>query len=102
MARLQLILLLALVTVTTRAGAADCQGVMAALAAAQRDAQGQMEVIDALESAIGAPSWDPVSDGWMIGAHADAIDDLVGYLNTASLAEEQAHAAHCYLNTGAP
>lgn len=93
----RLVLLFAAIAIATRASAGDeCNGVMAALVAAQRDAQSQMDVVDALESAIGAPTWDPVADGWMVEAHEGAIDDLIGYLNTASIAEEQAHAAHCY------
>lgn len=83
------------------AAADDCNTVMAALASAQREAHDQMDVVDALEAAMGSPAWDPVQDGWMVGAHAGAVDDLVGYLNAASLAEEAAHAAHCYLNTAA-
>lgn len=97
MSRLRLVMLLAVIIAVTRASASDdCNGVMAALVAAQRDAQSQMEVVDALESAISGPTWDPVADGWMVEAHEGAIDDLIGYLNTASIAEEQAHAAHCY------
>lgn len=74
----------------------DCDGVMSALVAAQRDAQDQMGIVDALETYIASPQWNPTADGWMIEAHSDAIDDLIEYLNTASIAEERAHAAHCY------
>jgi hypothetical protein len=74
----------------------DCDGVMRQLAAAQRDAQAQMDVVDALESAIGAPDWDASRDGWMLDALDAADHDLVGALNTAAVFEEQAHAAHCY------
>ncbi len=78
------------------ARADDCQNVMAMLVAAQRDAELDMENIDALEAAIDAPSWDPVADGWMIDALGWALDDLIGDLNSAAIAEEAAHTAHCY------
>lgn len=74
----------------------DCDGVMSALSAAQHDAWDAADVVDALDAAINAPGWDPGADGWMVGALDAAVDDLIGALNTASLAEERAHAAHCY------
>lgn len=74
----------------------DCDGVMAALSAAQHDAWDAADVVDSLEGAINAPGWDAGADGWMVGALDAAVDDLIGALNTASIAEERAHAAHCY------
>lgn len=74
----------------------DCDGVMAALSAAQHDAWDAADVVDALDAAINAPGWDPGADGWMVGALDVAVDDLIGALNAASIAEERAHQAHCY------
>lgn len=74
----------------------DCDGVMSALSAAQRDAWDAADVVDALDAAINAPGWDAGADGWMVGALDAAVDDLIGALNTASIAEERAHQAHCY------
>lgn len=74
----------------------DCDGVMSALSAAQHDAWDAADVVDALDAAINAPGWDAGADGWMVGALDAAVDDLIGALNTASLAEERAHQAHCY------
>lgn len=74
----------------------DCDGVMAALVAAQNDVYTDLDNIGALEAAIAAPAWDPVLDGWMVPALGWANEDLIGDLNTASIAAEQAHQAHCY------
>lgn len=74
----------------------DCDGVMAQLSAAQHDAWAAADVVDALDAAINAPGWDPGADGWMVGALDAAVDDLIGALNAASIAEERAHQAHCY------
>jgi hypothetical protein len=74
----------------------ECDGVMAALVSAQRDAQASIENVDALEAAIVAPSWDPVADGWMLDALGWAIDELVTAFNAVAVAEARAHEAHCY------
>lgn len=74
----------------------DCDGVMAALAAARQSVEFSIDAVNSLEAAIAAPTWDPVGDGWMIPALDGALADLIGDLNAAALAEEAAHAAHCY------
>lgn len=74
----------------------DCDGVMSALIAAQSDVYTDLDNIGALEQAIAAPAWDPVLDGWMVPALGWANEDLIGDLNAASIAAEQAHQAHCY------
>lgn len=74
----------------------ECDGVMAALAAARQSVEFSIDAVNGLEAAIASPTWDPVGDGWMIPALDGALADLIGDLNAAALAEEAAHAAHCY------
>lgn len=71
----------------------DCDGVMAALVAAQSDAWAAADVVDSLDAAINAP---PARTGGCSGRWRGAVDDLIGALNTAAIAEERAHQAHCY------
>ncbi len=74
----------------------DCNAIMNQLASAQRDALVLSDVVDALIAAINAPSWDAVTDAWMIVALDGAEQDLIGALNAAAVLSDQAHAAHCY------
>lgn len=93
----RVLLFLALLALVGSASARDdCDGVMAALVAAQNDVYTDLDTIGALEAAIAGPAWDPVLDGWMVPALGWANEDLIGDLNTASIATEQAHQAHCY------
>ena len=78
------------------ARADDCDGVMAALVAAQTLAQTSLANVDALEAAIAGPSWDPIGDAWMLPALGWAIDEMIEALNTVAVAEARAHEAHCY------
>ncbi len=77
----------------------DCQSVMLALGQARSEATDAADVVDTLQGAIASPSWDPVGDGWMVDALGWAVEDMVGAFNTVASIEQQAHAAHCYLNT---
>ena len=77
----------------------DCQAVMLALNQARAEAMSAADAVDTLQSAIAAPSWDPIGDGWMVDALGWAIEDMIGAFGTLASAEQQAHAAHCYVPT---
>ena len=89
-------LILALGLATSVHADEDCQSYMAQLSAARTEALNVIDAIDALEAAIAAPTWDPVGDAWMVDSLDGAYDELIGALNAAAIAEELAHAAHCY------